>query len=428
MTAFGYVRKSVMVDAAKTLSPQLQADRISALAKAHGDADITILEDLDISGAKVEERPEYMRLVEAIESGEAHAVYAYDLSRLHRNTKEALRFFELAEKKHVTVSLVEGNIDTRGPTGTLVLTILAAMNAWTSQVTSAKLVATFAMKRARGDTNIGGRPYGSRIGEDASAVVNAYRETKSFTLTARRLNTDGVSTRNDATRGWSWSAVRSVVRRLAPELITEQTSGSVRGSSNGDRLHRFARLLRCGMCDGILTPSSDYTHVDSYGHPYTRYYCSNANTMPHGRSTVAESMLVPAVKAEADHALLLIHRMSRGSADDTAALAELAAKRERVIESCISGLITKASRDERLAVIAAEEAKLTAVRYVRRITVPVDVADADATKVNAYLRRLFDHATVDMSKPASRGDAPAMTFTWRDESLRAEVVDDGETS
>jgi DNA invertase Pin-like site-specific DNA recombinase len=120
VTAFGYVRKSVMADDSTTLSPALQRERITHLAKAHGDGDIVIVEDLDISGAKVEQRHGYMRMVEAIESGEATAVYAYDLSRLHRNTEEALRFFRIAREHGVTVRLVEGNIDTSGPTGELV--------------------------------------------------------------------------------------------------------------------------------------------------------------------------------------------------------------------------------------------------------------------------------------------------------------------
>ena len=293
MVALGYVRKSVMSDDSKSLSPAVQEERVRALAASRGDHDIEVLMDLDVSGAKVAERPSYLRVVEAIESGEAHAVYAYDLSRLHRNTKEALRFFEIAEANRVPVTLVEGNIDTRGPTGTLMLTILAAMNAWTSQSTSAKIKASMAMKRANGGA-LGGRAYGTRDGEDAAAVVDALRSTDSLLRAARFLNASGLPTRNRASRGWSPSAVRSVVRRVAPELLRDPATRGIRGSSGGERKHRFARLLRCGVCGALLTPSVDRGVS-------VRYYCHNASVTPHGRKTVTETAVTKVIVAEVEH-------------------------------------------------------------------------------------------------------------------------------
>ena len=37
MVAYGYIRKSVVADDSTTHSPEVQRDRIVALAKAHGD-------------------------------------------------------------------------------------------------------------------------------------------------------------------------------------------------------------------------------------------------------------------------------------------------------------------------------------------------------------------------------------------------------
>ena len=37
MTAYGYIRKSVVHDAARMLSPEMQEDAIRALAARHGD-------------------------------------------------------------------------------------------------------------------------------------------------------------------------------------------------------------------------------------------------------------------------------------------------------------------------------------------------------------------------------------------------------
>ena len=49
-------------------------------------------------------------------------------------------------------------------------------------------------------------------------------------------------------------------------------------------------------------------------------------------------------------------------------------------------------------------------------------ADVPA-KVNAYLRRLFVRVVVDMSEPGKKGPSrsvPAMSFEWRDPSMRAD--------
>lgn len=423
MTAFGYVRQSRTEDPATALSPQVQRERILALAKAHGDDDLTVIEDLDVSGAKIEERVGYVRLVDAIQSGDAHAVYAFDLSRLHRNTREALRFFELAEEHHVTVTLVEGNIDTRGPTGTLILTVLSAMNAWTSQMLSAKIKASLALKRRSGWRD-GGHVYGTHNGEDPAAVVAAVRATESRGAAARLLNLQHVPTRNAKSRGWSPSAVKSIVRRVAPELLTDPANSPAKGSRAGERPYRLARLLRCGTCDALLTPATDRSHVGGA----VRYYCHTARTRPHARTMVSEAALLPVVAAEAalfDYARNP-RRYRKGVVGDTEKLDALEAKRARWIEQYGEGLIDKPTRDAKLAVVAEAESKLTAARWMRSIELPPDVEHDDPARVNLFLRRLFTRVVVDMSAPGHKGmTVPASaTFEWRDPSLRVEDADD----
>jgi DNA invertase Pin-like site-specific DNA recombinase len=429
MTAFVYVRKSVMADDSTTLSPAVQSDRCVSLAAAHGDASPTILRDLDVSGAKVEERHGYMEMVEAIESGEAHAVYAYDLSRLHRNTEEALRFFRLASEHGVVVRMVEGNIDTSGPTGTLVLTVLAAMNAWTSKVTSAKIKASLAMKRARGES-LGGRRYGDvRVivsadgtertvgeGEDVSAVVEAYRSTESPMGAARVLNAQHVPTRNGKSRGWSPSAVLSVVRHHAPDLLRDPATRGIRGSSGGERKHRLARLLRCSLDGSLLTGSVD--------RGVTRYACHGQSTRPHGRTQIMESIILDAIREETDRAALFVKKLRVGTTDDDAKLAVIGEERKRVNAMFRKGRIEEPEYDSAMTELDEQERGLTALRSIRRYTIPPDVRADDPAKVNGYLRRLFESVTVDMATPGKRGvPVPvAVDATWRDPAMRVEEV------
>jgi len=398
MPAFGYVRKSVMADDDKTLSPIVQEERIRALAASRGDTDLVVLSDLGISGAKVEERPDYMRLVAAIESGEASAVYAYDLSRLHRNTAEALRFFGLADKHGVPVRLVAESIDTSGPTGELMLTVLAAMNAWTSKVTSAKIKATFAKKRANGET-LGGRPYGTRDGEDAAAVVDAYRAERSFFRAARALSDAGVPTRNakSIAKGWSPSAVRAIVTRLAPDLIIETRveDRPIQGGRATNRPSRFGRVLRCSVCDATLTPS-----VDSRTGA-TRYFCHAYIAAGHGRKTVMETAIIRAILPAMEETAIRMKRVTKGT-DEVIDVDALQARRERFIEMYGEGLITKARRDEVLREVEDGLSRAVSARRVRRYTLPPD-PDGDPEKVNAWMRDTFERVVVDMATPGKRG-------------------------
>lgn len=416
MTAFVYVRKSIMVDGESTFSPQVQEDRCRALATAHGDLDLVVLSDLNVSGAKVEERHEYVRLVAAIESGEASAVYAYDLSRLHRNVPEALRFFELADKHRVPVRLVGDSVDTSTATGRMVLTILAAVNAMISQQTSEKIKASLAAKRRTGWAP-GGHAYGTRDGEDVAAVIDAYKSTESLFKAARVLNADGVPTRNPNAKGWSPTSVKSVIRRNAPDLLKDPLNTGAERSRGGIRKHRFARLLRCSLDGSLLTGSVDRGVV--------RYVCHGAYTTPHGRTQIKEAILLDAIASETDRALPAIRRLRTGTAADDAALTALDAERSRMNTMYRKGRIEEAAYDEAMAEIDVQERAFAARRWIKRITVTPDVRTGEASAVNAYLRRLFSTVVVDMETPGKTGVAVPVevTATWRDPALRSEVED-----
>src|SRR4051794_905298 len=104
------MRKSSVRDLAKDISPETQEREVRALATRRGDdaASLVMLSDWDVSGrAKhTAKRAGYLRLVEAVESGECSAVYSYSLSRLGRSVAELSRFFDLCHQRGVPVRLV----------------------------------------------------------------------------------------------------------------------------------------------------------------------------------------------------------------------------------------------------------------------------------------------------------------------------------
>jgi DNA invertase Pin-like site-specific DNA recombinase len=436
MSAYGYIRKSVVHDPARMLSPEMQEAAIRKLAAANGDAEVVILSDLDVSGRKRRDRrPGWNELLHAVEDGEATAVYAYSLSRFARSVSQLAEFFDLCDRLKVRVRVDRDQIDTSTATGKLVGNVLASLAQFEADVASERVKDAFATKRVRDPEwqGPGNRPYGEGMGEDVAAVVAAFHEAGSFDGAARLLNDRGVVSRYQHTGShWFGSAVAAIVRRVAPDEVLPAVH---RGAPAGSHNFRLARLLACGTCGTFLTPSKD-TKYD-----YIRYYCHRARVVAHPRKWVTERVVLPGVAAEVEHAALMIKRMQKGSRADEASLAALAAKRTRVIDTYTDGLIDKAERDARLATIADAESKLATRRMVRRITIPPVIMDTtdedgvvvkgdDPAKVNSYLRRLLVRVVVDMSEPGKKGPSksiPAMKFEWRDPTLRGEVVeeDDG---
>lgn len=422
MTAYGYIRKSVVHDAARMLSPETQEAAIRGLAVRHGDDEVTILTDLDVSGKKDRTgRSGWDELLRAVEAGEAAAVYAYSLSRFARSVFQLAEFFDLCERQHVAVRVERDHIDTSTATGKLVGHVLASLAQFESDVASERVKDAFAAKRVKDPSwrGPGAREYGTLPGEDPRVVLEAFREAGSFDGAARLLNRRGVPCRV-ALAVWHGSTVRGIIRRAYPD---EVTPGTRRGAKAGRRSFRLARLLACGTCGTRLTGSLDKRRGEA------RYYCHRAKVMPHARGWVSERLVFPAIRAEAERAALAVKRLQVGSPEDEATATKLAAKRERILANFEDGLRDKAARDARLAAVAEAESKLSVRRWVKRITIPPDIERDEPAKVNEYLRRLLDRAVVDMSRPTRRGPArpgeiPTLRFEWRDQSLRAEAEDD----
>lgn len=403
MSAYGYVRVSRMDDDQQKYSPAVQDERVRALAKAAGHDDVTVLSDLDVSGKEVQRRPGYMALVAAIESGEATLVIAWDLSRLHRNRREAERFWDLVVEKGTEVRFVDGlTVDPKSATGRMFLALFNAINAWISEVTSEKIRASLARReKETGDRN-GSRPYGDRPGEDPAAVMAAFERARSFDAAARDLNVAGVPTRTGAP--WTGTVVGAVLRRLDADRFPVR---EVSGTRAGPGTYRLSRLLACGVCGTVMTPRRDPRS------DMVVYECrtGRTGTKPHGRKWVSEHLVMPAVaEAAAREWRLVTRRESRGSEADDRRAAQLEAKRERVLDQYAEGLYTKGQRDERLAAIADEAGMLRTRRNVLRIKVPPVIVAEDGMEaspdpvVNAYLRTLFRRVVVEsMTEPARRG-------------------------
>ncbi|MHB8893006.1 MAG: recombinase family protein, partial [Candidatus Limnocylindrales bacterium] len=298
---YAYLRKSSVRDPSKEMAPETQEREVRALAERHGDAEIEILADWDISGrAKfTAKRTGYLKLVEAIQAAQVSAVYSYSLSRLGRSTAELARFFELCQSRHIPIRLVADAVDTSTASGRMLATILASVAVFEAEVASERLLTMYETKRERAraagldprDAVRTSRRYGEAAGADPDLVLKLFRETHSYGKTAKRLNEMGVKPMR--AKSWWASSVKIVVDRLDPEVGAQPNAPR---SPRGGVDFTLAKLLRCGTCGATLTGSRV---ADKKGKRLVRYVCHHVEAMPHRKISIAEHLVLSAIIDEA---------------------------------------------------------------------------------------------------------------------------------
>ena len=147
--------------------------------------------DNNISAFSGEYRPEYDKLIHAIESHEIDVVYVYALDRLTRRTKDTLALFELCEKHHVTVKANRGyNIDPSDPASRLTIVILGLIAEKESIDRAARVRSAYEDRARTGRPKTGGR---RMFGYEADAVTiiddeaEALREAAAMVIAGKTL-------------------------------------------------------------------------------------------------------------------------------------------------------------------------------------------------------------------------------------------------
>lgn len=426
---FAYLRKSYVRDPEHEMAPETQEREVRALAARHKDdiATADMLSDWDVSGRRefTSKRVGYLRLVEAITSGDVSAVYSYSLARLGRSTSDLSSLFDLCAERKVPIRLVADNVDTSTASGRMTANILASVAQFEAEVAGERLRAMYETKRARAeaagldprDAVRTSRRYGEvktivepdgttrTVGDadDPDLVLRVYREEGSYSRAARRLNDMKVPPRSSSK--WWASSVATVVERLDPELRVRPLVPRKPRSLDG-RGFTLAKLLRCPLDGSTLSGSRI---PDKKGKRWTRYSCRHAEATPHPRVSIAEHLILPAVEAE--FARYYNPDETRATGDAEARRAELVERRQRTVEARIDGIITRTESVRRVAEIDAELSRMsTPPRPPKRVKL---WGGLDERERNAILRDVFDRIELD---PAT---FQPVRFAWRDPSWRS---------
>jgi len=386
MITVGYLRKSrVLHGHAGALSWETQESEIRALAARSGDVDLTILSDWGRSGRgpKTRLRSDFLQLRDMITNGQVATIYSYSLSRLARSLSDYVALAELCQEHGVRIVLCkEGTLDYATVSGRLLVHILAAAAQAEAEWAQERAQDAIRLRKDRGDY-LGLPPFGFRVehgklvenpAEDVSRVVAAFEQAGSVLGATKALNSSDVRSKRGI---WTPSGVRGVLERAGVYTPTRQ-------GVKHRQSFKFAQLLRCPFDGHPLTGQHER---------WPRYFCGIGTRDPrHARPySVSERNVEPWIRTEIGR-LRTPDRVLAAEADDQTRV-ELTARRDRLIESYIEGLIDRPSRDQRLQVVDQQLAKLDATG--RRVAIPEIDWTWPIGELNVVLRSVIHHVELD---------------------------------
>ena len=176
MKAIGYVRVSTEEQARLGVSLEAQKARITAWAKANEAELLAIHADEGVSGYRLSNRP---GLLAALDQAcrEKCALAVYSLSRMARNTREALEVADRLDRCGADLVSLSEKIDTTSAAGKMIFRLLAVLNEFERDLISERT--RNAMQYARSQNRcVGHIPYGYNK-EDELLVEN---ETEQQTI------------------------------------------------------------------------------------------------------------------------------------------------------------------------------------------------------------------------------------------------------
>lgn len=164
-------------DDGSALGVARQVDDCTREAERRGWPIVAVFTDNDVSATKTKRRPEYERLLAAIESRTIDALVVYDVDRLTRTPAELERFIDLADRRHTALASVGGDVDLATAQGRLTARIKGNVARHEVEQMSRRLKRKFQENAKEGKAH-GVTPFGYRRERvmDESGRDSGYRE------------------------------------------------------------------------------------------------------------------------------------------------------------------------------------------------------------------------------------------------------------
>lgn len=405
-----YIRRSSAdADNPGDVSREAQESAVRDLAHRDGhNGNLRVYDDWNRSAdeSKEAKRTAFASMLADIEAGRVSAVYAYALDRLYRSMRTFVKLTDAAKARDVRiVTHREGVLGGDGsPMAQAFAQITAVFSELELNTAKARARGALQVRRDRGDA-LGQAPYGYRHAkvdgriarvpdpsQPIEPVLQAYRDAGSVLGACRFLEARGMLAPKGGKR-WATSLVTRIIEEHAPDVLPRRSVTGRRQPAHGAIL---AQLLRCPFCLAILTPNV----------ARGQYYCRHGarDRSKHPRYALTERDILPWIIEEAERFDPPYDQASM-SAEAEARRETLEAKRARWIEQYAEGLIDKAGRDRRLAVIDRELGEIETRTDTLRA---IPARDVDWTKppeaLNTFLRSIWHYVELDRTMHPTRGE------------------------
>lgn len=406
-----YIRRSVARRADPgDISRAFQTDTVRALA---GNDPGLVIYDQDwgksAAGDKTAERLAFLRILDEVAACRVSTLYAYSCDRLARSVQWSARLLDDCETAGTTIVTSEGRFAPGDDMARQMFHFQAMQNEAALRQMTRKSQASVAARAKRGG-HLGAVVYGQRWQKidgaastvvpdptrDVGVVVDAFQRAGSYNGAAIILNATNVPTRNGPIRRdgearlWWGSSVRTIIARVAPELVPANPRRGARTIST----NLLSGLLLCS-CQKILTPKRQK------GRSGVNYQCYTATRDPqHPKpGSVPEGFVLPWIIAEAGR-VRLPKQATIGDPD--AKKLELTEDKRRLSLSFVHRGIDEPTYLEQLAAIDAE---LQALDLAERI---VDVPRIDwgwpPEQINHVLRTFWRYVVLDTAMHPVRAE------------------------
>ena len=422
-----------------------------------GDNLVRLYADEGLSGTKIKNRKEFLRMMEDAERGLFDMVVVKDISRFARNTVDLLQNIRKLKALGIETQFLTANMTSMG-NSEFVLTIFGALAQEESANTSKRVKfgkkinaekgrvpnIVFGYDKTKGDYfNLAINP------EEAEIVRQIFRwyaeDGFGASKIANRLNARGIKTK----RGCDWIVVlgnqerpedewmvadRPELRIVEPELF-EQAQKVLRsrsdafknGGARHSNQHLFSTLIKCKDCGWSFRRT-----VRTYKNTYVRWVCSGhnsrgANTCPNAVAVDEDELIavlqayfseiVQSKKNVIRYVVGEFERVYRAKDENvhyekelTQQLAKLKRSRQKYLDMYADDLITREELNEKAAGMRQEidrlEHELKIVSYnltkgeqlegILNETFKTIEGVTDVREMtNAQLRRIVDRIEVD---------------------------------
>jgi len=157
--AVGYIRVSTSIQAKEGESLSTQRQQIVDYAKNKGWELGDIYSDEGMSGAKIEYRTDFKKLIEDAKQGKLEVVIFTKLSRFARNAREYMNLSYELEEHGITLVSIKENIDPTTRTGKMMAGILALFAEWEHETIKEQMYENKMARWKEQRTFIGMPPY-----------------------------------------------------------------------------------------------------------------------------------------------------------------------------------------------------------------------------------------------------------------------------